>query len=176
MRAKYFYLASHAWDNFFQTSNFELLQFCNPLSHKYAQYLIWKSLQFLHGIASVESANSHTFMVFYIHSKYPQLCSAYYVGGWVLFFWLYIIFLKYPNIVRNSSICNVKSITKWAFHHDNIQQIFKKYQIIWPLHFSAVSTLYTLNLIFMKNKADPAVQSNAARKGCIILLSNAEQC
>ena len=32
------------------------------------------------------------------------------------------------------------------------------------------------NLMFFINKAEHALQSNSADKGCIILLSNAEQC
>ena len=41
--------AMHAWGKFFGTSSFQLLQFCSPLSHTDAQYLILNSLKILNG-------------------------------------------------------------------------------------------------------------------------------
>lgn len=51
---------------FFQKSNFNLLQFCSPLSHAGAQYLIWNSLQFLNWIVSIQEPSS-TFEVWYLN-------------------------------------------------------------------------------------------------------------
>ena len=39
---------------FFRTSNFDLLQFCIPLNLTYEQYLIWKYLQILNGLVSIQ--------------------------------------------------------------------------------------------------------------------------
>ena len=65
--------------------NFDLWQFCISLSHKDAQYLIWKSLHNLNGVVSCQECNS-TFKVCYLHIKYLHSCNTYLVT--ITFFWL----------------------------------------------------------------------------------------
>ena len=53
---------------FYLTSKFDFSQFCIPLSHTDAQYLIWKSSQFLNGVVSSQE-HCKTIKVFCLHSK-----------------------------------------------------------------------------------------------------------
>ena len=67
----------------FWAFNFDRQWFCSPVSHKSKQYLIpvsmEKSHNFLNGVVFSQACSS-TFKVWYLHSKYPDLRSAYLVG------------------------------------------------------------------------------------------------
>ena len=70
------------YNKIFLFANFDLLQFCCPLSHMNAQYLIWKSLQILSGIRSSQE-HSSTFKMCNICSKCLHFNSTYLS----LYFW-----------------------------------------------------------------------------------------
>ena len=86
---------AHKFSIFFPTSNLNLLQFCSSLGPTNAQYLICKPWQFLNGIVSSQNHSSN-FKIWYLHLKYPHLCSAYLVGTpyWIFYNCMFISFSR----------------------------------------------------------------------------------
>ena len=84
---------------FLRTFNFDLLQFYSLLSHMDSQYLIWNSSKFFNGTVSSQEHNS-TFKIWYLHSKYIQLCGANFVGVCRLLLSTVCATYLIPNIIK----------------------------------------------------------------------------
>ena len=116
--------------NFFQTSNFDSLQFCSQLTYRDPQYLFGKISISLKYIVSIQKT-SRIPNIFFALSKWPHLHRAYLVSGPYSFSVPVCILYPKPSVILNEN----RGLKTMYFEKPNLKSYMEFRVSKWELQF-----------------------------------------